>query len=621
MKNLLIITMLICSSLSSARSQEDRVIIEKPGLDNISKNDQGNETEATSNEEINPNFCYKEGTPPVTCGQGQIFNCPLKGCVATHENESFNAEYKDCENAKYPNKCMTDIRSLHSQLDDLKEDMANQSDSSDSAAKIAKLYNGGLGVAGLLGLYAYYANNSTTCPGTFSLPIAGAAAAMIGFMGMQSDQSGSIRKQLEEHVKKQQEFHSKGGWSKSSEVQGLKTQIQYLKQIEMMSKQSMDSHKSHRNFYGVAGAAAAACVASIYCNAADPCASYAVGIAAGGVALENIAYNEGKNSYEATVKAREKAEKLLSKVESLFDTSEKGHSTIESNSGTGQVQNQVTQNADSSHNIGSSNTGNGEEEAIVSFNPDVSGPCVGSDLSVSTSSCKNPMKFAIPIPDTNIGKTLNERLNFNGAASAMSEFAKGNYGGLNNSAFGTDKMGAASQGIFRKVAQRALEINKNLKPATKKSLTNIKNGKPVLDLIDQISSMSPTRVTASASKIGAIKSLGSRLGLEKGIISDSSSMEASQKHPQIRGGSQLGSSASHLSSFSGLSDLEGISVGENDSNDEFSVEKELANLESLTEGQLKEDHGIIHADQKISIFKIITNRYNYMRVTKDFGGK
>ncbi len=573
-------------------------------------------------DQYDPNFCYLNGESPKSCGRAQIFNCPLERCVTAAENEDFHEEYKKCEEAESPNECKSNLKGLHSELDELQKEFSNAMKSDDSSAQLAKLYNAGVGATALYGLYAVYKSEAAVCPGTYTIPMAGAAVAMMGFMDSQSDQSESIKKQLKEHVKKQNDFYAKGGWSKTSEVQGLKTQIQYLKQIEMMSKQSMNSHKSHRNYYTIIGSAAAACTATTFCVLADPCVLTAIGLAAGGVVLESIAYNEGKRSYEATVDARIKAEKLLAKLEGLFDNGNKGNSTLEETSGTGQVANQNTQDIEpSSNQNGNSQTGEQAEGGLVNFDTQVSRPCVGKDLTASSSSCKNPMSFSIPVPDSNIGRAVNKKLNFNEAASAMSSFAKGNYESLNKSPFGSEKMGATGQAVFRKVAQRALEVNKKLKPATKKTLTQIKNGNSEQSFVDQVSKMNPVAATANAAKSAGIRGLGSRLGIDKGLLYNKMNDKQGKAQVVRSGGKNLETKEQSYNSFPNLSELEGMSVGEGEFGDGFSVEEELANLENLGEGELKESHGIIHADQKISIFKIITNRYNYMRVRKDFGGK
>ena len=71
-----------------------------------------------------------------------------------------------------------------------------------------------------------------------------------------------------------------------------------------------------------------------------------------------------------------------------------------------------------------------------------------------------------------------------------------------------------------------------------------------------------------------------------------------------------------------IGDLDSIDLGEDDMNDdEFDINKEMAQYEPIEGSALAGVNAVIHADQKISIFKIITNRYNYMRVRKSFGRK
>lgn len=607
-------------------------------------NEETNEQQVSSTTEekvSDPYFCYEDGAPPTQCPQGQIHNCSFGACVPTHSNQEYNDQYSACADAPDIEQCQSNLRNLREQISNAFVAAENATTASGSGANLSKIYNTGLGVAGLLGLYAYYANSSSTCPGTFSLPIAGAAAAMIGFMGMQSDQSENIRKQLDQHLEKRKKYYDAGGWDKNSEIESLQVQIQYLKQIEMMSKQSADSHKSHRNFYGIAGAAATACVASIICQPTDPCAPYAIGIAAAGVALENIAYNQADNAYQKAKKAREKSEAALAKINKLYDSGSRSGSMGDYTAGTGNNQNNSSPSTDDqaeTTDTGGSGNGNSdittgsEDGNAISFDPDVglSSNCVGDDLSVSSGNCKNPMAINIPGVDTNIGSTLNKKLDFKGAGAAMSQFAKGNYGALNGSKFGTSKMSAISQNVFKRVADRALKINKKIDPRTKETLKQIAKGDVTSSLAATISKADPTSLAATLASRGGSKILNNQNGLNSlnpnaianfGKNSDASSAELS-------GGKGLNTNTAGnkkaLSNFKmpNIGDLDSIDLGEDDMNDdEFDINKEMAQYEPIEGSALAGVNAVIHADQKISIFKIITNRYNYMRVRKSFGRK
>ncbi len=593
-----------------------------------------------------PYFCYKDGAPPAQCPQGQIHNCSVGACVPTHANEQYNEQYAKCAESENMAKCQNDLKGLRDEIAKA-VDLANGAAGKDNnGANLAKIYNTGVGVAGLLAMYAAQVNGANSCTGGFTLTMAGAGAAMLGFMGMQSDQSGNIKKQLNEHLEKRKKYYDAGGWDKNSEVESLQVQIQYLKQIEMMSKQSADSHKSHRNFYGIVGAAAAACTASVYCVAGEPCAPAAIGIAAGGVALENIAYNEASGSFDKAKKAREKSEAVLAKINKLYDAGRRSGSMGDYTAGTGNSQNNSSPSTDDpngttdtggSDNGSSDITTGSEDGSAISFDPDVglSSNCVGEDLSVSSSNCGNPMAINIPSVNTNIGSTLNKKLDFKGAGAAMSQFAKGNYGALNGSKFGTSKMSAISQNVFKRVADRALKINKKIDPRTKETLKQIAKGDLTSSLAATISKADPTSLAATLASRGGSKILNNQSGLNSlnpnaianfGKNSNASSAELSggKGLDATTSSSNKAGSKKSLSNFNvpNMGDLDSIDLGEDDMNDdEFDINKEMAQYEPIEGSALAGVNAVIHADQKISIFKIITNRYNYMRVRKSFGRK
>ncbi|MEE3078922.1 MAG: hypothetical protein VX341_06275 [Bdellovibrionota bacterium] len=588
-----------------------------------------------------PYFCYEDGAPPAQCPQGQIHNCSVGACVPTHANEQYNEQYAKCAESENMAKCQNDLKGLRDEIAKA-VDLANGAAGKDSnGANLAKIYNTGVGVAGLLAMYAAQVNGANSCTGGFTLTMAGAGAAMLGFMGMQSDQSGNIKKQLNEHLEKRKKYYDAGGWDKNSEVESLQVQIQYLKQIEMMSKQSADSHKSHRNFYGIVGAAAAACTASVYCVAGEPCAPAAIGIAAGGVLLENIAYNEASGSFEKAKKAREKSEAVLAKINKLYDSGRRSGSMGDHTAGTGNSQNNSnpstndptgTTDTGGSDNGSSDITTGSEDGSAISFDPDVglSSSCVGEDLSVSSSNCGNPMAINIPSVNTNIGSTLNKKLDFKGAGAAMSQFAKGNYGALNGSKFGTSKMSAISQNVFKRVADRALKINKKIDPRTKETLKQIAKGDLTSSLAATISKADPTSLAATLASRGGSKILNNQSGLDSlnpnAIANFGKNSNASSA--ELSGGKGLNTIAAgnkkSLSNFNvpNMGDLDSIDLGDDDMNDdEFDINKEMAQYEPIEGSALAGVNAVIHADQKISIFKIITNRYNYMRVRKSFGRK
>ena len=588
-----------------------------------------------------PYFCYKDGAPPAQCPQGQIHNCSVGACVPTHANEQYNEQYAKCAESENMAKCQNDLKGLRDEIAKA-VDLANGAAGKDNnGANLAKIYNTGVGVAGLLAMYAAQVNGANSCTGGFTLTMAGAGAAMLGFMGMQSDQSGNIKKQLNEHLEKRKKYYDAGGWDKNSEVESLQVQIQYLKQIEMMSKQSADSHKSHRNFYGIVGAAAAACTASVYCVAGEPCAPAAIGIAAGGVALENIAYNEASGSFDKAKKAREKSEAVLAKINKLYDSGSRSGSMGDYTAGTGNSQNNSnpsTNDPTGTTDTGGSDNGNSdittgsEGGSAISFDPDVglSSNCVGDDLSVSSSNCGNPMAINIPSVNTNIGNTLNKKLDFKGAGAAMSQFAKGNYAALNGSKFGTSKMSAISQNVFKRVADRALKINKKIDPRTKETLKQIAKGDVTSSLAATISKADPTSLAATLASRGGSKILNHQSGLDNlnpnAIANFGKNSNASSA--ELSGGKGLNTNApgnkKALSNFNmpNIGDLDSIDLGEDDMNDdEFDISKEMAQYEPMEGSALAGVNAVIHADQKISIFKIITNRYNYMRVRKSFGRK
>ena len=606
----------------------------------------------TNEEKVSdPYFCYEDGTPPAQCPQGQIHNCSVGACVPTHANEQYNEQYAKCAKSENMAKCQNDLKGLRDEIAKA-IDLSNGAAGKDSnGANLAKIYNTGVGVAGLLAIYAAQIEGATTCSGAFNLTMAGAGAAMLGFMGMQSDQSGNIKKQLNEHLEKRKKYYDAGGWDKNSEVESLQVQIQYLKQIEMMSKQSADSHKSHRNFYGIVGSAAAACTASVYCVAGEPCAPAAIGIAAGGVLLENIAYNEASGSFEKAKKAREKSEAVLAKINKLYDAGRRSGSMRDYTAGTGNSQNNsspstndptVTTDTGGSDNGSSDNgssdiTTGSEDGSAISFDPDVglSSNCVGGDLSVSSSNCGNPMAINIPSVNTNIGNTLNKKLDFKGAAAAMSQFAKGNYGALNGSKFGTSKMSAISQNVFKRVADRALKINKKIDPRTKETLKQIAKGDLTSSLAATISKADPTSLAATLASRGGSKILNNQSGLDslnpnaianfgKNSNASSAKLSSGKGLDATTSSSNKAGSKKALSSFNmpNIGDLDSIDLGEDDMNDdEFDINKEMAQYEPIEGSALAGVNAVIHADQKISIFKIITNRYNYMRVRKSFGRK
>ncbi len=578
--------------------------------------DDENKTQAQIQKENDPNYCYRDGEAPTKCPDAQRYNCHLRMCVQASSQEAYNKEYEDCGQSEDPVMCRSQLKTLHSEIDKNKDALKDfldtkGSSSGKSASTIAIATGAGIGIA-----MSGFVTQTAACPSGTGAGLAAGALAIVGFMGMQDDMGGEIKKQIEEQMKRQEQQHKTVGWNKQSEISGLKMQINFLENIIKMAKDAESAHSTQMGLYTAIGAIAAVCVAATPVWCPDTCAVPTVASAALGVVLESKAKSAASNAKNKAKKSLSKAKALLAKLDPLYDPKKRGWSS------------QTATNTASNQSINTQSTGNSASTPQFS-NAELLDQaweearekgkrCVNSPTSMSKN-CNQSFSYKMKVPNTKIGKAVAEKIGLDQHEVVLNKMFQGKYQEAMQSNVGSGTNLAAGQKIFRRVAQRALKTNKDLSDQSKMILSSVANGN-LSPLASTIKS-DPTAMTAAMSKHGFGLGSGSNFAIgEANRVSEKNQLGSDELLKVTKTRNSKNSFAhSKKVKLPTVDEIDLNDIGANSIESKTGLESEFAAID-IDQSKLSQE-AIIHPDQKISIFKIITNRYNYMRVYKKLGGK
>lgn len=583
------------------------------------------------------NYCLEDASLQATiksCEDSNLkYNCHLQKCVSYDDNLVYNEEYNDCgyhSTEESKEKCRNNLKSVSDELDqsqsktDKSASVANKNGSS-SAEKASAGMTAGLAIAGAVELGCLLASGgsaldwATICwSKAFSLAVG--AAALMYQMSAKGKYEGKFKSAKE--MLKNIDKSDKKGWNHNTQVATLDMQIRALELIRDAAKEKSKYHQvlitmsTASLVAGITNAIICTPKPVSHCPQEVGCAWKVAAVSAIYIVLEQAALSHTKKAESDASKALTDAKKIRRKIQSLYNKDR--DSLIMANpslamGGQGQGQLQMAQVA-----------ANGENAQGIDGSLDApSSQCISKDNEVVSCPCTDGgcKKFDLNIPgNSKLANQLNKKMNFSEYEKGMNSVANGNVSGLD---FAADPgKSAINQKIANRLMKKALK-NKYINKKTKETFEDILGGigRPgVFEKYAKIKSPLQTALLMNKYGIGG-----------KGLGLDSTDKESEEK---VAKDEKKGFKAKDLATYSGsrsaiediqkrlqalqdnidLGDIDTLNdVALNDGNGEI-VDKGLGpeGLETDTE------KAVVHPDEKISIFKIISNRYNILRVRKRF---
>lgn len=524
----------------------------------------------------NPDYCHIDGTAQK-CDGGQVYNCHLKSCVSKDDNYNYNREYMNCG---ANTKCQEDLKS-DAELFTNHEVSGKGLESKDDVYRyLSAAANIGYGCV-LLG--------AGSCPTDFGLKLAAVIIMATTLMGLLGDNYKKKFKQYKKELEKLDETDEKG-WNHQLQKTALTTEIRMLKGMEDAAKEKMKHHQRTQTLITIVGAIAAICAAMSWagCTVTNPCTYWTIGLAAVAFAMEMQANNIAKKARDKAKKSRQKAEEILAKLESRYNNQYNPGST----------QNAAIATMNNSVNTSSNNKGMEQSDT----------PSVA---------IKSEKLKTIPDLDVNmgsLGKNAESFANAIGLQEISDGYSKtkkeGNMEYLNEA---IDKNAAKVSKAARRVMELAAK-SKTADPKVKSAANAFLD--PTSDSSQKFlgetfaNNTSPIGLALSYRKAGgsdASKDLDNNTSTTPSAQNTGIAYDATSKDYLNKIKSQLADFESMLDDDTGVMAMSNFG--------DPTVNSDAVNqLNNGQENKSKDE--TIHKDSGVSLWKIISNRYNEIKLKK-----
>jgi len=629
------ITVITCSSLIVTQI----ALAESPPPEQPAAQETSSENKETSDVSMETkqtneaNYCQNDPAfqPKIrSCESERLqFNCHLQRCVTASDNEIYNKEYNDCNSSDDEGEqksCKDNLKKVANEIDSHNSNMDENEDVASKGKKASMGENIGT-VAGAANMVAL----GMILLGKLSAPVCYSGKTAMGVSALafmyQLSAKGKYKAKFKAAVDmmKNIDKSDKKGWNHNSQVATVDMEIRALELIKEAAEEKMKYHKVLMTLSAVsltvAGIEIAECSVpkpDPSCGARLPCAGYTAGFAAAGLAMEGAALSFIKGRHSDAKKAITEAKKLRTKLQSLYNIDSDSmimlNPQLAAGSGVGQLQiSKVSSAGDAQTNVE-----NGQDFATNS--------CINSNDEVSSCPCADGgcKKFDLNLPgNSGLEAQISKKMNFAGYESGLNAAANGNIAALDFAA--KDGNLALANSVNRRLIEKILD-NKKLDPKIKSTLETIQGGiKNEADINKVASFNSPLQNALTANKLGYF---GKNGNLALGKVSDSSAKDAGKVSDKDK------KETKKLATFqkNGLSDIEkrlkalqdGINLDDLDTVNNPDLQFGQGNNALVDKGLKNSDmevdtqQAVVHPDEKISIFKIITNRYNILRSKKRF---
>lgn len=554
----------------------------------------------TSTHPADPTYCYNDpsfAAKRASCEkEGLQINCHLNVCAKSQDNAIYNKEYMDCELREESQRqaCREDLKSVGQQI---AANDQNMNSSTGGAGNLGMITTVGATVG--LGCAIY----TGSCPTDFGLMLTGVVGLALAFMAMQS---GQLKKQLDQAKKQLKANDQKDvkNWSAQTQVATLTQQIAAIDMIIKAAKDKAKKHQTVAFLAAAVGTVALLCAAASMfgCTSGNPCAYFAAGAGFVVMGMEIVASNESMEVASKWEKNKEIAVKLKNKIESLYKIN--GASMAQMN-GANAGANLSVKNGQAINLGGGVNAQN--EQGLFEQGKDEK-QCVSSDMSAGACPCKEGScnKIAFQIPKTGIGAQVAERINFGDIQNAANEAFNGDSAKLD--AMATPKNLAVMDGIKNKLIKHILDKDLAKGREKDKALLNaLLDPNKNKDFLQNhiASNSSPLRAAAYAHKFG-LKNYDTN--------SPDSSLAVNATEVPEYTDSSFKENLKKIEDQLNLDDLNG-NIGAN-----LSDTTNATNTANNTITESEEILGSqINPEKQMNLFKIISNRYNIIRVKKRIG--
>lgn len=585
----------------------------------------------TSNE---ANYCMDSPKAEVqnhikSCEKQNLkYNCHLQRCVSHTDNEIYNEEYNDCNaysNEAERNDCKDNLKSVTNEIDSHNANVADNKKTANQNKKTGMMENAGLAVdAGMtvyLGMILLTDVPSPTCiSGNVSLGVS--ALALMYKLTARDKYKAKFKAAV--NMMKNIDKSDKKGWNHNTQVATVDMEIKALKLIKEAAEEKMKYHNTLKTMSAVTLTIATteAIICSMPysgCSANVPCAIKTAAFSAAGLALEMQAYNGIKEKRDDAAYAIQEATKLRTKLQSLYNIDK--DSMIMQNpqlaaSGVGRLQMAKI------NTLGNSfETPDGKQPKLKS--------CMSKEGEPSTCPCAGGAckKFSFDLPgNSGLEASVAKKLGLQQYEQGMNSTANGNTNGLD---FASDpKRLALASAVNDRLLKKALSM-KELKKY-KDTLQNIKDGVNSAEDLGKLANIaSPIQSAALAHSLGYSSS---DFGMGKVGLGDVKDKTADAQEKANKDDAKKAKATATFAGKSSLSDLQkrlkalqdGLNLDDLEGLDVDSTNNKLADGELVDKGlksgnlEVDTEQAVVHPDEKISIFKIITNRYNILRAKKRF---
>ncbi|MFG1591549.1 hypothetical protein [Halobacteriovorax sp. CON-3] len=520
-----------------------------------------------------PNYCYHDGTNQK-CEGGNVYNCHLEQCVNANDNKNYNMEYQNCGIDK---KCQEDLKADAKLFTNHKT--SGPKGASDTMSYLAAAAQVGQGCVLLFGGMCQTDGIGTMLSGAIILAVALMSAMGDGYKKKFKGYKDALAK-LDEQDEK--------AWNHQTQRVALETEVQLLKDMEKAAQDKMKHHKRIMMMITISTAIAAICAAlTIFgCPASNPCTYWVLGLGAVALALENQALSSAKKAHKSAKSAREKTEVVLRKLLARYNNQYNPASSQKTSVASGMA-------TPGSQGLGMSN----------------------NDTTFDVDEVKTEKLKTIPKMDIKMGKLGTTGENFANAIG-LSEVQ----GGYNKTkATGNSKY--VNEALDKNAAKINKAANRVLKTLAKSDKTSAKAKKAINAILNPAGNskyladtlaghVSPVQMALNYRRAGgrnAARDIAKNSqDLEKGtgeglaVAYDPASKDYLNKLK-----SQLNGFESLLDSEDGVMAL---------SNFDPTVNEDA--VEQLNDEEIIDDKGTIHKDSKLSLWKIISNRYNVIKLKK-----
>lgn len=537
--------------------------------ESASNNEQAEENPYSDSD---PNYCYADGSDKQ-CSDSLVYNCHLKSCVDANDNNNYNREYLNCGGDK---ECQDELKADAEMFTSYKT-----ADAKDGETEVLNY----LSAASQIGFGCYLLAGSGCNMDGIGAMFTGA----IIFAGVMMSALGDDYKDKFEQYKNELENleeNSEKGWNHRLQKVALETEVSMLGEMEKAAKEKIKHHKRTMALITVSGIIAALCAAATFfgCPASNPCTYWVITLAAVALSLELAAMNIAKDAKDDASKAKSKAEAVLEKLKSRYNNQ---YASIQSQ-GLNMGRNNNLQTVNQNLETNAQGTGLDEEQQKEIKNM--------PEVKVNMGSMgKN-------------GKAVGNILGVNEIIDSYNQTRKtGNPEYVNNEA---NKKAAKISKVARRVFTE-LKKSKNINDKTKDAMDaflnpNSKRSKKFMakTLAENVS---PIQMALNYRKAGGSDAAGQlkknkELGKKKAVAYDTSSKN------------YLKNLKAKLKDFETMvNDDSGIMTMTNYSDP--TVNKNAIEQLNQTNSDPKE---AIHKDSGVSLWKIISNRYNEIKLKKGF---